>query len=124
MTSEGGKSQWVFEFIYGRTKPRSEIERLAALPRWFNIELNLLTVKYEDIDNWLMGLKKSSKKNASKSADGDEFLDEVDELVNWLDENQAKPPEIKGNDISSTLTKFSKSEIMRLSESIDRKSVV
>jgi hypothetical protein len=77
-----------------------------------------LTVKYGDIDNCFVGLKKSSKKNASKSADGDEFLDEVDELVNWLDENQAKPPEIKGNDISSTLTKFSKSEIMRLSESM------
>jgi hypothetical protein len=30
MTSEGGKSQWVVEFIYGRTRQRSEIERLAG----------------------------------------------------------------------------------------------
>jgi hypothetical protein len=34
MTNEGGKSQWVVEFIYGRTKPRSEIERLAGRARF------------------------------------------------------------------------------------------
>lgn len=66
-----------------------------------------------------MGLKKSSKKkNGSKGSDGDEFLDEVDELVNWIDGNQAKPTAIKGNNISSTLTKFTKVEIMRLGESM------
>jgi hypothetical protein len=64
-----------------------------------------------------MSLRKSSKKNTPEEED-DAFIAEVDELVNWLDENQAKPPEIKGNDISSTLTKFSKSEIMRLGESM------
>ena len=30
MTSEDGKSQWVVEFIYARTRQRSEIERLAG----------------------------------------------------------------------------------------------
>jgi hypothetical protein len=30
MTNEGGKSQWVVEFIYGRVRQRSEIERLAG----------------------------------------------------------------------------------------------
>jgi hypothetical protein len=66
---------------------RSEIERSAGQPHRFDFELNLLTIKYEDIDNCLVGLKKSSKKNASKCADGDEFLDEVDELMNWVDAN-------------------------------------
>ena len=31
MTSEDGKSQWVVEFIYGRTRQCSEIERLAGV---------------------------------------------------------------------------------------------
>jgi len=30
MTIEGGKSQWVVEFIYGSTRQRPEIERLAG----------------------------------------------------------------------------------------------
>ena len=109
---------FINEWAKSYPRERSEIERSAGPPLRFDFELNLLTVKYEDIDNCLVGLKKSSKKNASKSAHGDEFLDEVDELMNWVDENQTKPIVIRGNDISSALTKFSKVEIVRLGESM------
>ena len=39
MTSEGGKSQWVVKFIYGRVKPRSEIERKAGGARFVSRRL-------------------------------------------------------------------------------------
>ena len=66
-----------------------------------------------------MGLRKSSKRNTpEEEGEDDEFIAEVDELVDWLDENQEEAPEIKGHDISSTLTKFSIFEIMRLGESM------
>ena len=73
---------------------------------------------YEEIDNLDMGSRKSSKKNTPNDAVGDEFTNELDELVESLDENVGKPNVIKGNEISSALAKFSKSEIMRLGESM------
>lgn len=66
-----------------------------------------------------MGFRKTSKKNTpEEEGEDDEFIAEVDELLDWLDENQEEAPEIKGHDISSALTKFSIFEIMRLGESM------
>lgn len=59
---------------------------------------------YEEIDNLDMGSRKSSKKNTPNDAVGDEFTNELDELVESLDENVGKPNVIKGNEISSALS--------------------